>query len=130
MLLRKNELKAQAQKMKFKIQKEEDDEDNQAESDLTSQLSTLTKEFTQIKQLVERIFNLMGAFVIKFDNKSLNFISKYENLEEFFADTLIKSENSQLRAECGKRMREILTNCSNDEDLRETIVKIIKSLLK
>jgi len=36
----------------------------------------------------------MGAFVIKFDNKSLNFISKYENLEEFFADTLIKSENS------------------------------------
>ena len=49
MLLRKTELKAQAQKTKFKIQKEEDDEDNQAESDLTSQLSTLTKEFTQIK---------------------------------------------------------------------------------
>lgn len=97
---------------------------------MTNKLSSLTKEFTYIRQLVERIFNLMGSFVVKFDRQSLSFISEYDKLEEFFTQALILSENLPLRSECGKRIREILINCSGDETLRNTIILILKALLK
>ena len=90
---------------------------------------SLTRDFTSTKQLVERIFNLMGVFVIRFDNQSLNFISEYDELSEFLTQALVLSENLPLRNECGKRIREILTNCSGDEQLKGTIVLILKALL-
>lgn len=89
----------------------------------------MDREFTSIRNLVEKLYAFMNAYVFRYDKLALRFVGDYPELDDFFMTTLLKTENQPLRTESGKKLREMLVACSGEPDLKNTITRLLKVLL-
>ena len=71
----------------------------------------------------------MARFVFQRDKSSLAFVASFPQLAALVRVTLIESENSALRAESGRKLRDILVSCSGDPALKETLSTVLRVML-
>jgi hypothetical protein len=71
----------------------------------------------------------MNDFIFGRDKISVSIVAKYPALEDLFKVTMLKSENSLLRKECGSQIRDILVQCSCHQPLGSTITTLLQALL-
>jgi len=106
------------------------DDDSDADDDEGSELlNQVLREFAAVRSVAEKLFSFMNSFVFERDSSALAIVGQYPGLEELVRVTMLESENYLLRAEAGRRLREMITACSGEPALSQTLTALLKVLL-
>ena len=116
-------------KEKKRGQAQAQEEEGSDDDDEAEQISQVLREFATTGGLVERLYNFMNFFVFQNDKNSLGLVGQFPDLVGLVKTTLIQSENHHLRGESGRRLREMLINCSGVPELRQTLKTVLRVLL-
>ena len=86
------------------------DESDGEEEEGSSSDKNLLWEFASVRGVVEKLFDFMNRFVFRRDRATLSIVERYEGLEEMVKVMMLQSENYLVRAEAGRRIREMLVD--------------------
>lgn len=110
-------------------QQQAQEEEGSDDEDDSEQLRSVLGEFGASRRLLERIYEFMGRYIFQKDKTSLTLVGSFPQLFDLVRVGLVESENAPLRAETGRRLREILVSCAGEPGLNDTLTRILRVML-